>query len=179
MPRPGGIELYFPPLRAPEIAAMLGMFGVVCILLPLLAIFSLLAAGGSPAYGLLTIALVGSVVAPFPIFGAVFVGLAVYLLANSLTVTITSSAIRSVRSIFGMRLRRREIDCRDIAAVEERIAAKFQNLFSAAPQFELIARHATQPELSVVVAENLAGEAMMAQVRDLIAGHAGVDVRRE
>ncbi|MDP1718789.1 MAG: hypothetical protein Q8L40_12020 [Burkholderiales bacterium] len=158
---------------------MLGMFGGVCILLPLLAVSALMSSGGSVAYGLLTIALAGSFVAPFPVFGAVFVALAVYLLANSLTVTASPAAIRSVRSIFGICLRRREIKREDIAAIEDRIAAKYQSLFSAAPQFQLIARHATQPKLSVVVAENLAGVAMMAQVRDLIAGHAGVDVRRE
>ena len=176
--RPGGIELYFPPLRAPGIAAMLGLFGVVCMVLPLLAASSLLAAGGSAVHGLLAIALVGSFVAPFPVFGAVFVALAVYLLANSLTVTVNPSAIRTVRRVFGMCLRRREIKCRDVAAIEDRIAAKYQSLFSAEPQFRLIARHATQPRYDVVVAETLAGEAMMAQVQGLIAGHAGLDARQ-
>ncbi len=177
--RPDGIELYFPPLRAPEIASLLGMFSFICIVLPLLAASNFLAAGGSSAHSLLAIALVGTFLVPFPVFGVVFAGFAVYLLTNSLTVTVSHAGIRSVRNIFGVCVRRREIHREDIAAFEDRIAAKYQNLFSAAPQFQLIARHATQPKLSVVIAENLAGETMMAQVRDLIASHAGVDVTRE
>ncbi len=176
--RPDGIELYFPPLRAPEVATLLGMFGVVCMVLPLLAVSALLAAGGSAAYGLLAIALVSSFVAPFPIFGVVFVALAAYLLANSLTVTVNPSTIRSVRRVFGICVRRREIRCRDIAAIEDRIAAKYQSLFSAEPRFRLIARHATQSQHDVVVAETLAGEAVLAQVHALISGHAGLDARQ-
>jgi len=155
------------------------MFGVVCIVLPLLAASTLLAAGGSTAHSLLAIALVGTFVAPFPVFGAVFIGFAAYLLATSLTVTVSPAALRSERRVFGMCVRRREIRCRDVAAIEDRIAARYQSLFSAEPQFRLVARHATQPGNEVIVAENLAGTVMMAQVRDLIAGHAGVEIRRE
>lgn len=175
--RPDGIELYYPPLRAPEAAAMLGMFGVVCIALPLFAISALLGAGGSEAYGLLAIALVSSFVAPFPIFGAVFMVLAVYLLANSLTVTVTPATIRSERRVFGLSVRRREINCRDVAALEDGVAAKYQGLFSDQPRFRLIARHAALSRHDVVVAESLAGEAMLAQVRSMIAEHAGLDAR--
>lgn len=175
--RPNGIELYFPPLRTPMIAAALGLFGVVCIVLPLLAVFSLLAAGGSAAHGLLALVLTSSFVAPFPVFGAVFIALAVYLVANSLTVSISPAVIRSERRIFGISLRRREIKCADIAAIEGRTAAKYQTLFGAGTQFRLIARHVTHSRYDVVVAENLAGETMMEQVHGLIAGHAGLDVR--
>ncbi len=175
--RPDGIELYFPPLRAPEVAAMLGMFGVVCIVLPLFAIAALLG-GSSEAYGLLAIALASSFVAPFPIFGAVFIALAVYLLANSLTVTVSPAAIRSVRRVFGLCVRRREINCREVAALEEGVAAKYQSLFSDQPRFRLIARHAKPSQHDVVVAETLAGEAMLAQVRSLIAENAGLNVRQ-
>jgi hypothetical protein len=177
-PRSDGIELYFPPLRAPGIATALGLFGAACMVLPLLAAFNLLAAGGNAVHGLLTIALVSSVIVPFPVFGVVFIAHAVYLLANSLTVTVSPAAIRSERRLFGRCVQRREIRCRDIAAIEERGAAKFQSLFSAQPQFRLIARHATLSKQDVVVAETLAGDSMMAQVRGLIASHAGLDDRQ-
>lgn len=177
--RPDGIELYFPPLRAPGIAAMLGLFGVACMVLPLLAVSSLLAAGGSAVHGLLAIALVSSFVAPFPVFGAVFVALAVYLLANSLTVTVSPSAIRTVRRVFGLKLGERELKRPEIASLEAQTAAKYQNLLGAEPNFRLVARHATLRKNNLVVAENLQGEPMTARVQALIAHHAGLDVRQE
>lgn len=176
--RPNGVELYFPPLRTPEVALALGFFGLLCLALPLFAIIGLLPAGGTDAHGLLVIALLGAFVAPFPVFGAVFVALAVYMLANSLTVNVSPLAIRTLRRVFGLSLSRREIGRPDIATIEAQIAAKYQSLFSAEPYFRLVVRHATQGNRDLVVAESLKGEALMAQVRELIAGHAGLDMRQ-
>ena len=169
------IELYFPPLRAPVAALALGFFGVVCVALPLFAISGALAAiGGNSAHGLLVIALLGAFVVPFPVFGTVFVALAVYLLANSLTVTASPSAIRTVRRVFGLKVSERELKRAEIAALEAQAAAKYQGLFSAEPIFRLAARHATLRKKNLVVAESLQGEAMTAQVQALIARHAGL-----
>lgn len=174
------IELYFPPMRAPAAAFALGMFGVVCLALPLLAVSGMLPViGGSTAHGLLVIALLGAFVVPFPVFGAVFIALAVYLLANSLTVTVCPSDIRVVRRVFGLKLRGRELKRAEIAALEAQTAARYQSVFSAEPNFRLVACHATARKNNLVVAESLRGEAMMARVRALIARHAGLDVREE
>ncbi len=172
-PRPDdGIELYFPPLRAPAGALGLGLFGALCVALPLFALSGLLPMGGNEAHSLLALALLGAFVAPFPVFGAVFVGLAVYLLANSLTVTVSSSAIRTVRRVFGLALKRRELKCADIASLEAQSAAKYQSVFSAEPYYRLAARHATLRHNDLVIAESLQGEALMAQMQALIARHA-------
>jgi hypothetical protein len=178
--RSDAIELYFPPLRAPGAAIALGVFGGLCLALPLFAISGTLGAiGGSAAHGLMSIVLIGAFVAPFPVFGAVFVWLAVYALANSLTVTASPSAIRTVRRVFGLKVSERELKRAEIAALEAQAAAKYQGLFSAEPIFRLVAHHATLRKKNLVVAENLRGEAMTAQVQALIARHAGLDVRQE
>jgi len=169
------IELYFPPLRAPGAAIALGVFGVLCLALPLFAISGALGAiGGSAAHGLMSIVLIGAFVAPFPVFGAVFVWLAVYTLANSLTVIVNPSAIHTVRRVFGLKVSERELKRAEIAALEAQAAAKYQGLFSAEPVFRLAARHATLRKKNLVVAESLQGEAMTAQVQALIARHAGL-----
>jgi hypothetical protein len=178
--RGDAIELYFPPLRAPVAALALGFFGVVCVALPLLAVPGALpVTGGSAAHGLLVIALLGAFVVPFPVFGAVFVAIAVYLAANSLTVTVSPSAIRTVRRVFGLKFSERELKRPEIAALEAQAAARYQNVFNAEPNFRLVARHATLLKNDLVVAESLRGEAMTAQVQALIARHAGLDARQE
>lgn len=169
----GAIELYFPPLRTPEVALLLGLFGMVCMALPL---FTLAGVPAGGAHGLLAIALLSAFVAPFPVFGAVFVALAAYMLANSLTVSVNASAIRTVRRVFGFALSRRELKCAEITGLKAQIAAKYQELFSREPYFRLVARHATLRRKDLVVAESLKGEAMMAQMQALIARHAGLDV---
>ncbi len=169
----GGIELYFPPLRTPEVALLLGLFGMVCMALPLFALAGVPAGG---AHGLLAITLLSAFVAPFPVFGAVFVALAAYMLANSLTVSVNASAIRTVRRVFGLAFSRRELKCAEITGLKAQIAAKYQELFSREPYFRLVARHATLRRKDLVVAESLKGEAMMAQMQALIARHAGLDV---
>lgn len=173
--RGDALEIYFPPLRAPAAALALGFFGAACLVLPLFAVSGALSAiGSNSAHGLLILALLGAFVVPFPVFGAVFVALAVYMLANSLTVTVSASAIRAVRRIFGLKWRERELKCREIAALETQTDARYQSVFSAEPIFRLVARHATLRKNNLVVAESLQGEAMTAQVQALIARHAGL-----
>ncbi len=144
--RPDGIELYFPPLRAPAGALGLGLFGALCLALPLFALSGLLSTSESNAHDLLAITLLGAFVAPFPVFGVVFIGLAVYMLANSLTVSVNPSAIRTVRRVFGLVLNRRELKCADIVSLEAQIAAKYQSLFSTEPYFRLVARRTRRGE---------------------------------
>lgn len=170
---PHGIELYFPPLRTGYGPLALAIFGALCVVLPALALPGLIPAGGD-AHGLLTIALIGIFIAPFPAFGAVFMGLAIYVLANSLTVRVSPAGIGTVRRVFGIALRRREIARGDIAAIEIQAAPRYQNALNAGTRFVLVARHAAQRKRDLVVAEDLEGETTATQTQALIARHAGL-----
>lgn len=140
--------------------------------MPMLALPALIPVG-SNAGGLLGIALIGIFIVPFPAFGAVFVVLAVVTLANSLTVNVSAARIATVRRVFGIALRRREIACTDIAAIELRPAPRYQNVFNAGTRYRLVARHAAQRNHELVVAEDLEGEIAAAKIQALIARHAG------
>lgn len=169
-----GVELYFPPLRAPGVAAATAAFGVACLVPSLFATAALAPAHGADTPGMLSLILVGAFTVPFLVFGVVFIALAVYMLANSLTVNVTASAIRTTRSLFGMRLARRELRHAEIAAIEPEISAKYQSLFAAEPRYRLVARAAARGSPRLIVAEGLVGERAMEQVRSLIAGNAGL-----
>lgn len=162
------VELYFPPLRAAGIAAATGAFGLVSSALSIFALFGIVPASGSDAHGLLVIALAGAFVVPFLAFGLVFAALAIYMLANSLTVTVRNGRITTVRRVFGMPVARRAMACSEVAAIEPRVAAKYQNLFSAEPSYQLIARGRSKPGVHLVLAEDLRGEAAMTRVKDVI-----------
>lgn len=164
----GVTQLYFPPLRTPEVAFALALFGLVCLAISSIAIVALSPAVGSDAYGMLVIALFGAFVGPFPVFGVVFVALAVYMVANSLTVDVSLSGISMTRRVFGVRVARRELATGEIADIEPQIAAKYQSLFGGEPYFRLIARHTSRRQFDTVVAESLKGEPAMSYVRDLI-----------
>lgn len=123
----------------------------------------------------MAIALLGAFAAPFFVFGVVFAVIALYMLANSLTVNVTPEMIRTVRRVFGLAWARRELGCADITAIEAQISAKYQNLFGAEPYFRLVARHATQRDRDLVVAESLRGKAVKAEVQALITHYAGLN----
>ena len=127
---------------------------------------------------MLVIALVGAFVVPFPVFGVVFVSLAAYMLANSLTVDVSPSAIGITRRVFGVEVRRRELRTAEVEGIEPQIAARYQNLFSGEPYFRLIARHGSRRKCDMVVAESLKGELMMSRIRDLIIHHSGLKIRQ-
>lgn len=165
-----GIELHFPVLRAPGVALALGAFGAVSSALSMLAMFGVIPAGGSDARSLLVVALVGAFIAPFLAFGLAFVALAFYMLANSLTVTVTKGCITTVRRVFGLPVSRRAMSCGEVAAIEPRVSAKYQNLFSAEPSYQLLARGRSEAGTRFVVAEDLRGEASMSRLRNLIEG---------
>lgn len=171
-----GIELYFPPLRALRGAAALGGFGAVCVALPIAALFGLVAAGGSHAHSMLAIVLTGAFIVPLAVFGAVFVALALYMAANSLTVDIGTTEITTLRRVFGLPLARRAMRCSEIAAIEPRPAARYESLFRAESCYGLIARNNVPRRAEMVVAEGLCGEALATRVGSLIAGAAGVEI---
>jgi hypothetical protein len=169
-----GLEFYFPPLRNLGAAAGFGAFGALSIALPVAAAASLGLTDGPGAQGWLVIILVGGFALPILAFGVVFIALAAYLLANSLTVVARPDHIATVRRLFGLTLSRRTLSCTDIPAVEPLIPARFQNQFSAEPHYQLIARSRNPAQAGLVIAESLPGRAVMERMAALIAGATGI-----
>ena len=160
-----GVELYFPPLRMPEVAFPLAVFGVIAAALPGVAMLGLIPGLGD-AGTLLSAALIGGFVLPFFVFGAVFVALAFYMVANALLVRIRAEGIETARILFGVVIRRRRIARSDIASLEPEIASRYQSLFSPDPVYQLVAR--ARDRSRIVVGETLKGESAMTRVKALL-----------
>lgn len=178
-PAHDGLELYFPPLRDRGAAAGFGVFGILCIALPVAAAVGLLAMEGTGAFGRLAMVLVGGFALPLFVFGVVFIALAVYLLANSLTVTVRSDRVVAARRLFGVTLYRRALLYADIAALEPLRAARFQSRFSAEPRYQLVARSRTPGVAQLVIAESLPGRAAVAWLAARIAGPIGINLAED
>lgn len=178
-PAHDGLELYFPPLRNRGAAAGFGVFGILCIALPVAAAAGLVLVEGTGAFGRLAMVLVGGFALPLFVFGIVFIALAVYLLANSLTVTVGSDRIVAARRLFGVTLYRRALLYADIAALEPLRAARFQSRFSAEPRYQLVARSRTPGLAPLVIAESLPGRAAVAWLAARIAGPIGINLAED
>lgn len=163
-----GLILAFPVLRAPGAALGLMAFALVCALMPALGLGALLPMKNADAAAIVSLTLIGGFAAPFILASLVFALLALYRLANSLHVDIDAHGIRTERRVLGRATRLRHIAREDIADVEPRISARLQNIFSTTPRYTLIAKHAHERRQDVVVAEDLAGHALMLEVRGLI-----------
>lgn len=171
------LELHFPPLRNRGAAVGFGAFGTLSIALPLAAAAGLGLADGPGAVGWLGMVLVGGFALPILAFGVVFIALAVYLIANSLTVTAGPDRIAAVRRLFGLTLSRRALSCADVAAVVPLTAARLQNQFSAEPRYQLVARSRTPGRADLVIAESLPGRAAMEQIAALIEAATGIGIK--
>lgn len=169
-----GITLEFPVLRARGAALGLGAFALLCGLMPALGLSALLPLENANAAALLSLALIGGFAAPFILASLVFLMLAIYLLANSLRVEINAEGIRSVRRVFGRITKARHIARGDVADIEPRISARYQNVFSATPRYALVAKHGTDQRNDVIIAEDLAGQARMIEVRALVCSAIGL-----
>jgi len=163
---PEGVELYFPPLRMPEVALPLAGFGVIAAAIPGVAIFALAPAAAANAGSLLSATLIAGFVVPFFVFGAVFVVLALYMVANALLVRIRSEGIDTARILFGVVIKRHRIARSDIDSVEPEIASRYQSLFSSDPVYQLVAR--ARDKRRIVVGETLRGESAMTRIKALL-----------
>jgi len=132
---------------------------------PLAAAFTLVPPGVPGAYGLLVLALIGGLIAPFMLCGLVFVALGAYMLANSLRVSANPLRIITHRRAFGLPLSTRELMCSELAILDAEILARFQNAFSAETIYRLVARAKTGRSGDLVVAESLRGQAQMERVK--------------
>lgn len=160
--------LTFSVLRAPGATLSLAAFALLCGLMPTLGLSALLPLDTANASAMVSLALIGGFAAPFMLACVVFAALAIYLAANSLHVDIDAAGARTERRVFGYVTRLREIARDDITEIEPRIGARYQNVFSSTPRYALIARHRDGRSNDVVVAEDLAGQATMQEVRTLL-----------
>jgi hypothetical protein len=157
----------FPVLRAPGPAFGLLAFAALCALMPALGLSALLPLESANAAAVVSLALIGGFAAPFILASVVFAGLALYMLANSLRVEIRADRVDAERRLLGYMIRRSSIARADIADIEPRISARFQNLLSATPRYALIAKHTLKRSNDIVIAEDLAGDAIMLELRAL------------
>ncbi|HKA43408.1 MAG TPA: hypothetical protein VKF40_15620 [Burkholderiales bacterium] len=179
---PEGIELYFPPLRTPGAALALALFGAACFIPGFFAAVAVAPLAETGASGVMAIWLMGPFIVPFIAFGVLFSALSVYLVANSLTVVITSLEIRSLRRVFGFALSERRILGADVAALDVVAVLRYRWLRNDTPFYNLVVRSRNGAGLTmsqayrtrrlaqfrnrrVTVAESLRGEAMMEQVK--------------
>ena len=172
-----GVEFLFPPRRDAGTALALGVFGLLCIVLPLAAVYALVPPGVPVPYGLLVLALIGGLIAPFMLCGIAFVCLGIYMVANSLWVAANSTCLLAVRRLFGFAVSRRELQCSEIAAIEADVPARFQNAFSTETNYRLIARAKAGRGGNVVVAESLRGSAQMEQIKRELESACGLGVQ--
>lgn len=168
--------LTYAALRAPGGALSLGVFALLCGLMPALGLSALLPLDSANASAMVSLALIGGFAAPFMLASVVFAVLAIYLLANSLRVEVSASGIRTERRVFGRLTRLREIARDDVAEIEPRIGARYQNVFSATPRYALIAKHRIERGNDVVIAEDIAGQALMIDLRCLIGASLGLKI---
>lgn len=177
-----GMELYFPPLRDPVAAAMLALFGISCFIPGFFAAVAVAPLAKSGPAGMLSLVLMSIFILPFIAFGVLFVVLAVYQVANSLTVRVTEAEIRSQRRVFGMMLRDQRVASANIAAIDAVAVLRHRKPREDVSYYSLVVKPRsgaglTMPEAhrtgrivqfrnrKVTVAESLRGEALMEEVK--------------
>ena len=169
-----GVVLDFPVMRAPGVALGLAAFALLCGLMPALGLSALLPLQSASASAMLSLALIGGFAAPFMLASVVFALLAIYLQANSLRVEVSAGGLHTERRVFGRVTKLCVIAQDEITDVEPRISARYQNVFSATPRYALVAKHRNERSKDVVVAEDLAGQALMVELRTLICAVLGI-----
>ena len=170
-----GLELYFPPLRMPEVALPLALFGAIAMTLPAVAVAALLPSLQG-ASGMVSAVLVAAFALPFGVFGAAFVGLGFYMLTNAFIVHVGAGSVRTARVLFGVVVRRQAVAFADVASLDAEITSRYQSLFSREPVYQLVARDGDGNR--VLIAETLKGEPLMKEVKALFENE-GAAPRRE
>ena len=170
-PRPSGVGLFFPPMRAAGSALMLALFGVACTVIGLAAISGLARSGETASASLLALAFAGVFALPLFALGQLFIVIALWAAANSLQVEVDGSGLATVRRWFGCRVARRVLLRDDIAAIDSRLAARYVGAFGGLRYYRLVARgrHPHQPP--VLIADSLKGPAMTEEFRCLFIEH--------
>ena len=176
--RPQELELYFPPWRNIGAAAGFGAFGVVSIALPAAAAAGAGLAEAPGVHSWMAMILVAGFALPVLVFGLVFVGLAAYLVGNSLTVKAGPDRIVTTRRLFGLVISGRAVPCAEIAALEPQRPRQIQSQFSPEVRYRLLARNRDPSRASLVVAESLPGRDAMERLAEAIARASGVGFKK-
>jgi hypothetical protein len=102
------VTLHFPPLRAWPLALRLAMFGAAMLAPAILAAQAFAPASGH-ASALLVFVLTAAFVYPLVLFGAAFLGFAVFTASTSISVVADRRGLRAVRRLFTARLSERAL----------------------------------------------------------------------
>lgn len=164
-------DLYFPPLRAAGSALMLAFFGVACSVIGLAAISGLARSSDAEAANMLALAFAGVFALPLFALGQLFIMIALWTAANSLTVEISHAGLRTVRRCFGLLLGRHTMPREEITALDARLAAKYVGVFGAARYYHLVARSRNR---TLLIADSLKGPDVTENVRNMIIEQLGM-----
>ena len=164
---PRGIELFFPPFRTPDAALGLALFGAACFVAGSFAAIAVVPLAESGPGGAIALWLMSIFIVPFLVFGVVFPLLAVHVIANSLTVSVTEAEIRSRRRVLGFALQEQRLATRDIAALDAVTPMRYRWPRRQDPYLSLVARTAggAGHNRRVTLAEGLRGEGLLEQVK--------------
>ncbi len=168
---PAGLVLHYPVLREWRTALRLACAGAAMLLLALYAAVAYSPSTGPGGAALLTLALTAVVVYPVLLFGAVFVLIALYSVATSLTVEIDAGSIATVRRLFGVKYSRRSLSTRAVVALEPE-AIRAPRGLGGGVHYRLSVTQAGGGKLAV--GERIPDEALCRCLRDLIASHAHI-----
>jgi len=174
-----GALLHFPVLRGWRGALRLALIGVA-LFVPSLYAAVAFAPGGPDAATLLTLALTAAVVYPVLLFGALFELVALYAVANSLTVEVDADSICAVRRLLGLRLSKRCMAAAAIGALEAKTAVAPRGL-GGNTYYRLVACEAADHvtgnlrAMRMIVADGVPDETLLEALKALIARYAQLD----
>jgi hypothetical protein len=177
-----GVLLHFPALRGWRGALKLALIGVA-LFVPSLYAAVAFAPSEPDAATLLTLALTAAVVYPVLLFGAWFVLVALYAVANSLTVEVDANAICAVRRLLGFRLGKRCMPASAIGALEAKTAVAPRGL-GGNTYYRLVARAAADQATGnpraarMIIADGVPDETLLEALKALIARYAQLDQAR-
>jgi hypothetical protein len=178
---PDGVRLYFPPLRAWRFALRLALCGVALLVPALIAGVAFAPAGKHDTVAILTLVLTAAFVYPVMLFGAVFVLVALFAVSTSLTVEAAAHGIRTVRRIFGIKVRDRVLPRAAIGVLEQETATAprglggntyFRLVVLTLPAWNASGEGRRYDIRRMVVADGIPDEALAQALAALISEHA-------
>jgi hypothetical protein len=149
---------------------MLALFGIACSVIGIAAIAGLVRSGETAEASMLALAFAGVFALPLFALGQLFIAVALWTAANSLSVEVNQEGLRIVRNWFGYPIVRRVVASGNLIAVESRLDAKYIGAFGPARYYRLFARATTSDRL-LVIADTLKGPHMTEEIRQLIIEH--------
>ena len=177
---PHGVRLHYPALRGWRYALRLALIGVALFVPSLYAAIAFAPASKPDAAVMLTLALTAAIVYPVMLFGALFVLVALYAVANSLTVEVDANAICAVRRLFGCRIGTRLMPVTAIGALESKSAIAPRGL-GGHTYYRLVAlaragqAHDSARAARMIVADGVPDETLLEALKALITRYAQLE----